>query len=156
MQSMSEPSDSARIKIVPPQEGRELNIFGGPMIVKSGGDDAGFYLAEHPVPAGYMVPPHVHEDSGEVFWILEGELTLMTASQETKVGPGPCVLLPKGEPHGFRNDTATAVRMLVMCGNGPSALSMFRDFDQATRSSRGNLAPAEIALIAGRHQVRFA
>ena len=36
-----------------------LDVGGVPMIVKR---DVGFFLAEHPVPPGYFVPPHRHAD----------------------------------------------------------------------------------------------
>ena len=155
MQSMSEPSDSARIKIVPPQEGRELNIFGGPMIVKSDGSQIGIFLAEHPIPPGYAVPPHVHSEDDEVFWILDGELTLMDRGTEVRVGRGTSVLMPRGIPHGFRNDSAATVRILVMATTPQRCNAMFEELDRLTRDSTLPPSASRIAEIADRHKVGF-
>jgi uncharacterized cupin superfamily protein len=53
-----------------------------------------------------------------VFHILEGELTLLGANGERRVGPGATAHLPAGSRHGFRNDTAARVRFLVMLHPG--------------------------------------
>jgi len=142
------------IRIVGPQAGEVLDIFGGAMIVKADGATIPLFLAEHPVPPGYFVPPHRHDRDDETFYILEGELTLTGDLSESKVGPGTLVHLPHGSLHGFRNDTDGTVRFLVICQPGIQSVEMFRHFDRAGRAAPGGLPPAEIAGIAAQYGVQ--
>jgi len=146
---------SGDIHIIPPSGGEALNVFGGAMIQKSDGGDFPLFLAEHPIPPGYVVPPHVHERDDEAFYLLEGELTLLKPSGEVRVGPGTCVLLPRGSVHGFRNDTGSVVRFLVLCNPGIQAAEMFRQFDRAGHAASAGLSPAEIVGIAAQYGVHM-
>ena len=52
---------------------------------------------------------HSHRPE-QVYFILEGN-GLMTVGNETqRVGPGDCVFIPSGQPHGLKNDEATTLR----------------------------------------------
>ncbi len=141
------------IRVTAPGDGERLDVFGGPMIVKAGGDEAAVFLAEHPIPPGYAVPPHRHDLDDEMFYLLEGELTLIGSGGEIRVGPGSFVHLPRGSLHGFRNDTSAVVRFLVICQPGLQAAEMFRHFDRAGRAATRPLPPAEIVEIAAQHGV---
>ena len=136
--------------VIPPGGGEVLDALGAPMIVKADGGTPGPFFAEHPVPPGYAVPPHVHAVDDELFYILEGELTLLTDGGEVKAGPGATVLLPRGGRHGFRNDTAGTVRMLVVCTPGLQAAEMFRHFDRARPT-----APDAVVGICAQYGVAF-
>jgi mannose-6-phosphate isomerase-like protein (cupin superfamily) len=139
------------VGLIPPGVGETLDVLGGPMIVKLDGT-GGLFLAEHPVPPGYRVPLHVHDDDEEVFWVLDGTLTLVAAAGERPAGPGTCVRLPRGVPHAFRNDTAATVRFLVICVPGSRVAAMFRALDRA--GAAGTLTPEVIGEIAAAHGVR--
>ncbi|MGE0418413.1 MAG: cupin domain-containing protein [Acetobacteraceae bacterium] len=143
------------VTVIPAAGGEHLDVFGGPMVVKSDGTRIGFYLAEMPVPPGYGVPPHVHEQDDEAFHILEGELTLVGDGGEMKAGPGANVLLPRGRMHGFRNDTNRTVRVLVVADRGQHVTEMFRHFDRAGRTAGGRLQPTEIVEISRQYGVHM-
>src|ERR1043166_6353574 len=52
---------------------------------------------------------HSHRPE-QVYFVLEGS-GLMTVGGETqRVGPGDCVFIPTGLPHGLKNDGATILR----------------------------------------------
>ena len=136
-------------------EGEALDVFGAGMVVKADPAEFGFCLADHVVPPGYLVPPHIHADEDEVFFILEGELTLLDDSGERRLGPGGTVLLPKGVRHGFRNDTATPVRFLVAIRPGLQMLELFRHFDRAGRAAPGGLTPQDIMAICPQYGVQM-
>jgi mannose-6-phosphate isomerase-like protein (cupin superfamily) len=142
---------AALVDITAPGAGETLDVFGAAMVVKADPAQAGFFLAEHIVPPGYMVPPHVHDTDDEYFWVLDGELTVFGDNGESKAGPATCINLPHGSRHGFRNDGPTAIRFLVLCRPGLQAVEMFRHFDRAGRTQ--TLGPAEIAEIAGQYGV---
>jgi mannose-6-phosphate isomerase-like protein (cupin superfamily) len=143
------------IRVTAPGGGEDLDIFGVRMIVKSDGGAIPVFLGEHLIPPGFVVPPHSHTHDDEMFYILDGELTLLGASGETKVGPGSYVELPRGGVHGFRNDTDREVRFLVICQPGIQAGEMFRHFDRAGRATPHGLAPAEIVGICAQYGVRM-
>jgi mannose-6-phosphate isomerase-like protein (cupin superfamily) len=58
------------------------------------------------VPPGWIRPfPHVHE-SDQLYWILEGELTVVLDGVEHVAGPSSLVYIPAGVVHKNRNDGA--------------------------------------------------
>ena len=127
-----------------------LNVLGAPMIVK---EEAGLFVAEHPVPPGYFVPPHRHEADDELLYVMEGRLTLIREAGESEAAAGTCARFARGDLHGFRNDTEETVRLLVMAQPGVQAAEMFRHFDRA--AARGPLTPDDVMGIAGQYGVRF-
>ena len=58
------------------------------------------------VPPGWVRPfPHVH-DSDQLYWIIEGELTVVLDGIEHVAGPSSLVCIPAGVVHKNRNDGA--------------------------------------------------
>ena len=53
-------------------------------------------------PPGSMPPLHVHDQTDEGFYVLEGELKLYTPGQQLTLCAGDYVLAPHGVPHTFR------------------------------------------------------
>ena len=142
-----------KIRLVPSGAGEKLDVLGAPMIVKSDGH-GGPFLGEHLLPPDHEVPLHHHEDDDEIFYVLDGVLTVTAVDGEYRSGPGSTVCLPRGSRHGFRNDMDSVVRMLVICGPGRAAANLFRQFDREGR--QGLLPPERIFAIAGSHRVRMA
>ncbi|MFO1057204.1 MAG: cupin domain-containing protein [Dongiaceae bacterium] len=147
---------SSGIRVVSPLGSEVLEVLGGTMIVKADGEGIPLFIADHPVPPGYAVPLHRHLQDDEIFYILEGELTLLDGTGERRAGPGSCVHLPRGSLHGFRNDTEREVRFLVICQPGRQAIEMFRDFDRAAEAAPQGLPPATVAALASRHGLTLA
>lgn len=127
-----------------------LDVLGAPMTVKR---EAGLFLAEHPIPPGYFVPPHRHADDEEMLYVMEGELTLIGGAGESKAAAGSCLHFAAGHLHDFRNDSGGTVKLLVIAQPGVQAAEMFRHFDRAAKA--GPLAPPDIAAIAGEYGVTF-
>lgn len=127
-----------------------LDVLGAPMIVKR---EAGLFLAEHPIPPGYFVPPHRHADDEEMLYVMEGELTLIGEAGESRAAAGSCLHFAPGHLHGFRNDSGGTVKLLVIAQPGVQAAEMFRHFDRAARQSP--LTPTDVAAIAGEYGVQF-
>lgn len=127
-----------------------LDVLGAPMIVKR---DDGLFLAEHPIPPGYFVPPHRHAQDDEMLYVMEGELTLIGEAGERKAGAGSVLAFAPGSLHGFRNDTDGTVKLLVIATPGVQAAEMFRHFDRAGRVAP--LAPPDIVAIASEYGVQF-
>ncbi|KAF0101723.1 MAG: Cupin domain-containing protein [Rhodospirillaceae bacterium] len=132
-----------------------LDVLGAPMIVNADGTAMAAFVADHPIPPGYFVPPHRHEADEELLFVIDGELTLIGETGESKMGAGSSATFRRGELHGFRNDTLGTVRLFVVATPGVQAAEMFRHFDRATREGGQPLAPAQIGAIAGEYGVWF-
>lgn len=133
----------------------QLDVLGAPMIVKADGGTVAAFVADHPIPPGYFVPPHRHDADDEMLLVVEGELTLIGERGESKVQAGAIATFMRGDLHGFRNDTNGTVRLLVVATPGLQAAEMFRHFDRATREAGQPLVPSQIAAIAGEYGVQF-
>ena len=71
-----------------------------------------FSIVELMYPPGNFTPPHRHEKTDEVGYILEGELGFMVAEEDFRVGAGSFVVRPKGVPHAIWNITDRPARLL--------------------------------------------
>jgi mannose-6-phosphate isomerase-like protein (cupin superfamily) len=58
------------------------------------------------------VPPHVHSDKVDSFFILEGELEFTIGEETVRAGPGSYVAAPPGVRHAFRNPGPGRARFL--------------------------------------------
>lgn len=73
-----------------------------------------FETVAHP---GEEPPMHVHVHEDEIFYVLEGRMTVWVDGAEHQVGAGACAVLPAGLPHTFAVDGESA-RTLVICAPG--------------------------------------
>jgi mannose-6-phosphate isomerase-like protein (cupin superfamily) len=53
------------------------------------------------LPKGSNVETHVHEDGHEVFYIIGGKAIALAGKEKLGIGPGHCLIVEPGEPHGF-------------------------------------------------------
>ena len=132
-----------------------LDVLGAPMIVKSDGREMAAFVADHPIPPGYFVPPHRHEADDEMLLVVDGALTLLSETGESLLPGGSSITFRRGTLHGYRNDTKGEVRLIVVAAPGIQGLEMFRHFDRAAKRAGGSLAPPDIAAIASEYGVTF-
>jgi quercetin dioxygenase-like cupin family protein len=86
-------------------------------VVKAGADDGDGQLTlfEASLPPGYTGPPlHLHRQTAEAFYLLEGTLEFTVGDNHARLGPGGFALAPPGIPHTFVNPTDTEARCLVL------------------------------------------
>jgi quercetin dioxygenase-like cupin family protein len=108
-------SESRKSVVVPPGEGHAVWSTGARLDFKvraehTGGD---FVLTENVVLPGGGPPPHVHAHEDEMFYILQGELTLIREDTTFAAGPGTAVFLPRGKVHTFANRSNAPTRFLT-------------------------------------------
>src|SRR5215469_14579588 len=60
-------------------------------------------MFEETLPAGTASLHHLHHDSDEVAWVLEGEFTFKVGDEVTSGGPGTCVFMPRHVAHAWKN-----------------------------------------------------
>jgi quercetin dioxygenase-like cupin family protein len=61
---------------------------------------------------GFEVPPHVHDDHADSFYVLEGEIEFTVGEDVVRAGPGTWLSVPRGTRHGFRNAGTGDLRLL--------------------------------------------
>lgn len=91
---------------------------------------------------GNMPPLHVHHDEDESFYVLEGEISLHTAAGTVLLGPGEAALGPRGVPHAYRVESASARWVVTTNGGG------FASFVEATSVPAENDGYAPPATMA--------
>ena len=114
------PDDPLRhLTVARPDEDQSLPHFGlvgdTYTVLVTGDDTAGKYtLIDMHVPPGGGPPPHRH-DFEEMFTVLEGEVELSFRGQQLVAKAGETINVPANAPHGFRNTSSEAIRLLCLC-----------------------------------------
>ena len=72
-------------------------------------------LAEARLPAGGATTPHRHEQTEEIYYILEGRGDMRVADREFEVGPGDAIAIPPGAVHQITNVGFTVLKFLCCC-----------------------------------------
>lgn len=102
--------------IVRPGEGRS---FPG-IIFKTYARDSGgaFSIVEHPYAPRMLVPPHVHEATDQVTYVVEGTVGVRLGDEEFLVEQGSYVVKPRGTPHTHWNPSDKAARVIEVSAPG--------------------------------------
>lgn len=138
-----------------PGEGEQV---GGPtaVTIKATGEETNnsFYLGESVVAPGFPGPPlHVHERLHDMFYVLEGTLTMRLGDETTELPAGSFVCVPPGVVHTFSNSGETSVRFLNF--NTPAGWENYMR-DLGAVLARGTPNQEEIGRIASRYDFRLA
>lgn len=89
-------------------------VRGNRFLFKASGNEVGsdFAVVEtllHPVAAA---PAHVHDDTDEAIYVVEGELVLEVGDQRFETRVGSFAFLPRGIPHRYLPQEPGPVRVL--------------------------------------------
>ncbi len=97
-------------------EGKAIWFLGTLVTVKASGEDLGgaLSLVEMLHRPGFATPMHVHADADELFYILEGEETIICGDRTYRAGPGCFAILPRGMVHGYRVEGTSPSRHLTV------------------------------------------
>ncbi len=106
--------------LVPPGGGE--TIWDGPIgtsvKVPSETTQGALSICEMPIAAGYMVPPHVHQDTDEWSYVLEGRVGARVGDDEFSADPGSWILKPRGLMHTFWNAGPEPARIIELLTPG--------------------------------------
>jgi mannose-6-phosphate isomerase-like protein (cupin superfamily) len=136
-------------------EGERVAMGPASVAIKATGDDTSgtFYLGEAVIPPGFEgPPPHVHEKLHDMFFVMDGTLTMRLGDEERQVEPGTFVCVPPGVVHTFSNPGEAPVRFLNF--TTPAGWEGYMR-DLAAAASEGR-APTreEIGRIASKYDFR--
>jgi mannose-6-phosphate isomerase-like protein (cupin superfamily) len=106
-------------------KGRAYWLYGDLVTVHVSGEETGgrFCLVEFLQPPGEWTPLHVHRDSDQTQYVLEGELTVYLPGGSFAVGAGECINTPRNVPHTECVTSAGPARVLDV--NAPSGFDEF-------------------------------
>jgi quercetin dioxygenase-like cupin family protein len=137
-----------------PGEGERHPVGASEIVIKATGADTGgsFFLSETTIEPGFPGPPaHVHERLHDMFYVLDGELTVRLGDHSERLGAATFVCVPPGVVHTFSNETDTAVRFLNF--NTPAGWEKYmRELGEAAKS--GPLTREAIGRVAARCDFR--
>jgi quercetin dioxygenase-like cupin family protein len=139
-----------------PGEGEHHDAGAAQIVIKAAGEHTGgaFFLTESTLAPGFAgPPPHRHRQLHDMFYVLDGTLTLRLGDRTVEAAPGSFACVPPGVVHTFRNDSDGPVRLLNF--NTPAGFEHYmRDLAEAAQS--GPLTPDVFARVASRYDFEFA
>jgi quercetin dioxygenase-like cupin family protein len=71
-------------------------------------------MFEETAPAGTKSTFHLHRDSDEVAYVLEGEVTFLIGDETVVGGPGAYAFMPRNVPHAWKSTGAETGRVLFL------------------------------------------
>ena len=81
--------------------------------VESAATQGRLCVVDHRVPPGFAPPPHVHEVSDEVLFVVDGEIDGFCGDTTWHAGPGSLIFLPNGILHGFQFSQSGPGRLII-------------------------------------------
>ena len=86
----------------------------------------GVLVFENVVSPGQGPPRHLHRDTDEAWYIVEGSMRFRLADEIHPAGPGSYVVVPRMTPHCFQNIGAAPATILVTFAPPVQMESFFR------------------------------
>jgi len=135
--------------VVRPGEGRSIDLGEFGMTVKASADETAGAVSvlEAEEPPGFGPPIHVHHDSAEAFYVLEGEYVMYLEDREVVCPAGSFIFIPRGARHGFKVGDVQSRKLNFYF---PAAMIGYFD-DLAAALQRDDMADDELAAIARTH-----
>lgn len=138
-----------------PGEGEHHQIGPAEVVIKATSEHTGdgVFLSEASLPAGMPgPPPHHHRGMTDMFYVLEGKLSVLVEDEWRELEAGSFVCAPPGVTHTFRNDGDAPVRFLNLSTPGGWEHYM-RDLAAMTES--GAITPDVLATLSTRYDLHF-
>ena len=137
--------------VLGPGEGRfiDLGEFGMTLKADADGTAGVVSLLEAEEPPGFGPPIHVHHDSAEAFYVLEGEYTMYLEDREFACPAGSFIFIPRGVRHGFRVGNVPSRKLNFYF---PAAMIGYFD-GLAAALRRDDVNDEELAAIARTHSM---
>lgn len=135
--------------ILAPGQGRHIDLGSFNMTVKADAEatDVGFTILEATEPPGFGPPMHIHRDSAEAFYVLDGEYIIFIEEKETRCRAGSFIYIPAGATHGFRVADVPSRKLNLYV---PAAMVGYFD-ELAEAISSGDMGDERLGVIAERY-----
>jgi quercetin dioxygenase-like cupin family protein len=135
--------------VVPP--GQDPVSPGRSFSLKLRGGETGdsIMMFEETVPAGTKSTLHLHHDSDEVAYVLDGEITFLIGDEVTVGGPGTCAFMPRGVRHAWKSSGVQTGRVLFLYT--PAKAGGLIEEQQRTGRAFRSMNERELAEMLERH-----
>lgn len=152
--SADTPATGLQPMVVSADAAEQIRPFGIDMKVMLGAEHTGgtFSAILGEVKPGDGPPPHLHRDREEYFFILEGTYWLSVNGNESTIGPGTMVFVPRGTVHSFKNVSDGMGRLLEWTIPGENG-DYFRAMHEMEQS--GGFNPETFAAINRQYVTEF-
>ncbi|CAL2077325.1 cupin domain-containing protein [Tenacibaculum sp. 190524A05c] len=98
-------------------DGEKLEVNGNSVVLKISSENTDNQLGVYEVnlkPSSMGAKPHYHRFMDETFIVLKGSPTVTMGEKEMVLSEGSVVFVPKFTVHGFRNDSHSNCKMLIV------------------------------------------
>jgi mannose-6-phosphate isomerase-like protein (cupin superfamily) len=133
-------------------EGERLGLGPSSALIKAGGSEGmgSLGVLETTVAPGFPGPVlHVHDETVDSFYVLEGTLTVRIGDETLEAGAGSYAVVPPGNAHTFSSPGEAPVRFLNVMA--PGGLERYL---QEVAALPGPADPATMAEIASKYDFR--
>lgn len=96
--------------------------------------------------------PHRHEQSAEMFYILDGKVRILSGKEILKAAKGDLVLVPPGIAHAFSAEPDSSAEILILIIPG---LDRFEYFRQLQRVLKGEAPRESLEAVADQYDTFF-
>ena len=98
------------------EDGEVWNVLGETIVCKLRGDETfgRFAVVEETSPPKGVIPPHFHNQTDEIIYVLEGEYEVECDGQKTIAHSGNMLVIPRGTIHSLKNRLTKPSRMLAI------------------------------------------
>lgn len=103
--------------VLAPGAGEGVGAVGVAITFKTVGAQSGgqFLTLEYTAPPHFSgPPPHWHKVTTEIFYVVDGSLTLTVDGESTTVGAGGYAFVPPGVVHGFANQGDAPAKFFLL------------------------------------------
>ena len=125
-----------------------------PTLLKAGGDQTYDIAAvfEQSTPPQSGPPLHVHHESAEMFYVLEGTFIFRAGNRDVEAPAGTFIFVPKGVQHTYFNIGSAPARILYWFSPAAGMTSYFKELSELPR---GPVDRSLLDTIARRHGVEI-
>lgn len=98
------------------EQGEVWNVLGETIICKVRGAETfgRFAVVEETSPPKGVVPPHFHNQTDEIIYVLEGEYDIECDGKKSVAQTGSVIIIPRGTTHSICNRLTTPSKMLAI------------------------------------------
>jgi quercetin dioxygenase-like cupin family protein len=106
--------------VISSQEGQTVQVKSDRVCIKlkSSNSPNNMAVVTVEVPPGGLVPPHIHAQEEESYYMLDGSMVMQLGSEFLTIQPNDFVHIPPGTIHSYRNDSDRPIHFLAWTVGG--------------------------------------
>jgi quercetin dioxygenase-like cupin family protein len=117
--------------------------------IKITGESTGgkYSMVEDTVPPQYRTSLHIHRNTDEAFYVVDGALRFQLGEDKIEAPTGAFLFIPRGVHHAFMNPTAEPATYIVVLS--PPGFEKY--FEERALVANANPTPETLTAISKRH-----